>query len=173
MSFFFCIDLFLLLHKKKSSSSSSSSFYLSVSLIVCCWRQILDEFRFRLYVRLINNLSTHTVSVFSSSSSSSFLRVELLTLVRRAGMQASYHLSKCVCVHFFLSKHSYFFFIRTYCNFGHIYLYIDGLKENEINDCRMEFESSICIINFFFFFFLFSFEAVKFYNNDYLLSFCF
>ncbi len=99
------------------------SIYLSVSLIIvllCCWRQILDEFRFRLYVRLINNPSTYTHTQFQFSFS--FLRVELLTLVRRTGVLPSYHLCKCVCVRFFLSKHS--FFIRTYCNFGHTYLYI-------------------------------------------------
>jgi hypothetical protein len=66
---------------------------------------------------------THTqFQFFFFFFSFSFLRVELLALVRRTGVLASYHLCKCVCVRFFLSKHS--FFIRTYCNFGHTYLYI-------------------------------------------------
>jgi len=45
MSFFLCVDLFLLWHK--NSSSFFFVVYLSVSRIVRCWRQILDEFRFR------------------------------------------------------------------------------------------------------------------------------
>ncbi len=138
--------LFLIIYEFFFLYWSISPSCLSVSLIFCCWRQILDEFRFRFYVRLINNPSTYTHTQFQFFF---FFFFSQSTSVRRTGVKASYHLCKCVCVHFFLSKHS--FFIRTYCNFGHTYIYIyraDGLKENEINGCRLEFESTICIIDF-------------------------
>lgn len=87
MSFSFssCIDLFLRL---LLFFFSFSSIYLFV-ILVCCWRQILDEFRFRFCVHLINNPRTYThrqtVSVFllflSFFSLVFFLRVEILTLV--------------------------------------------------------------------------------------------
>ena len=63
-------------------------------------------------VSSITSAHTHSFSFFfSSSSSPSFLRVELLTLVRRTGMEPSYHLSKCVCVHFFSSFSSNIHFL--------------------------------------------------------------
>jgi len=173
MSFFFlCIDLFLLLHK-------NSSFFLSIYLSICLFvlssfvsvvggKYLMSFVSVNVCVSSITSAHTHNFSFFFFFFfffSSSFLRVELLTLVRRTGVLASYHLCKCVCVRFLLSKHS--FFIRTYCNFGHIYR-ADGLKENEINDCRMEFESTICIIDFCF---ILVNEAVKFYNNDHLSYF--
>ncbi len=61
---------------------------------------------------------THTVSVFFFFSQSRTINIS----ETNGSAIASYHLCKFVCVRFFLSKHS--FFIRTYCNFGHTYLYI-------------------------------------------------
>ncbi len=70
-----------------------------------------------------------------------------------------------MCVSFSLNIH---FFIRTYCNFGHTHRErerADELKENEINGCRMEFESTSCIIDFLFYSRSIINESVKFYKN--------
>lgn len=76
-----------------------------------------------------------------------------------------------MCISLSLSKHS--FFIRTDCHFGHTHPHPfrdDQLKENEINECRIEFESSlVCIIDFVFpsaLAFADDHRAVKFYNDE-------
>lgn len=106
-----------------------------------------------LSVHLINNPRIHTqFQFFFFSFSSSFLRVELLTLVKRMGVLASYHLCKCVCVRFFLSKHSFFLLelIVISDTRTHTYIYrTNELKEeNEINVCGIEFESTSYISDF-------------------------
>jgi len=81
-----------------------------------------------------------------------------------------------MCVSFSLNIH--FLLELIVISDTHTYIYIereraDELKENEINDCRMEFESTSCIIDFLFYSRWIINEAVKFYNNDHLSYFCF